>query len=174
MINTAFEGRIVGETRWGIEARRTVATQVNGYLYFLANPPVVAPADAELLERRRGERWWIHEAQQWFEVERPAVVAMNYALQEIEPASLGDEALAVHVRAAADHLFGVAPLHFEHRGRRVVIDLLRDRAEEEGIDPMVITDALGGGSPASSRPAQLVAGIATALRACGADPSHIS
>jgi rifampicin phosphotransferase len=173
VINTAFEGRIVGETRWGIEARRTVAAQVNGYLYFLADPPVVASADEGLFERRRGDRWWIHEAEQWFEVERPAVVAMNYALQRVEPASLDDEALAVHVRAAADHLFTVAPLHFKHRGRRVVIDFLRERAKEEGIDPVAITDALGGGSPASSRPAYLIAGIATALRTSNVDPSRI-
>lgn len=174
VINTAFEGRIVGETRWGIEARRTVATQINGYLYFMANPPVVAAADEERFERCRGERWWIHEARQWFEVERPAVEALNYALQRVHPGSLNDEALAAHVRAAADHLFSVAPLHFEHRGRRVVIDFLRDRAEEEGVDPTAITEALGGGSPASSRPAHLAAEIAVALRASGADPSRIS
>lgn len=173
VINAAFKGRVVGEQRWGLPARQTVAAQVNGYLYFLGDPPEVVPGDVELFDRRRLERGWIDEAERWFDVERPAVTAANFSLQAVDVGQLDDTGLAAHLREAADHLFRVAPLHFEHCGRRVVLDFLVEQAEAEGIDRRTITSCLRGGSPASSRPALLVAEIASALRDSGLDPGLV-
>lgn len=87
---------------------------------------------------------------------------------------LDDDALGSHVRDALDHLLDVAPLHFSHRGRELVSRELRKAAEAEGIAYESLTPAYAGGSPASSRPAEIVATIAGALRDGGVDPAGMA
>jgi pyruvate,water dikinase len=77
------------------------------------------------------------------------------------------------VRDALQHLLEIGPLHFLHQGRDVVRTQLQKRAEAEGLSIDELQAAFAGGSPASSRPAHLVAAIADAVRDGGADPAGV-
>jgi pyruvate,water dikinase len=161
-----------GAGQWGLARPTSRWAHINGYLYF-GRRDGGSIADEELAERARRERWWVDESRRWFEEERPAVVAANRALQQVDVAGLDDRQLVAHVEAALAHLLAVGPLHFEHRGREVVMGLLRPRAESEGLDRATVDALLAGGSPATSRPARMVEAIGDALRDAGADAAAV-
>ena len=152
--------------------QRSRWAHVNGYLYYGSSGERY-DGDEELAARATAERWWVREYERWFSEEKPAIVARNVELQAVDVTALDDAALAEHVAAALRHLLDVAPLHFAHRGREAVRIELRRLAEVEGVDFDVLTAAFAGGSPATSRPTELVAAIADALRDGGIDPSLI-
>lgn len=172
ILNEVCEGWVTGAQRWGIQRPRALWAHVNGYLFYGQRGET--PGDEELEARARAERWWVAEADTWFNDERPAVVAENRRLQAIDVATLDDAALRSHVREALHHLLDVGRLHFAHQGRNVVKSCLREQAESEGVDAALIDAALAGGSPASRRPAEMVAVIGAALREAGVDAATVS
>ena len=173
IIDTICEGWVTGAERWGLEREGSRWAYVNGYVFYGQRGDGAA-GDSEVAERARRERWWVDEAGRWFEDERPQVVAVNRALQAVDVDALDDAALAAHVKDAAAHLLRVAPLHFEHRGREVVLKLLREKMEAEGVDPKAMDAAFEGASPSTSRPRGLLADVVRALRDDGRDPVEIA
>ena len=172
VIDRICEGWFAGAKAYGAARQRGRWIHVNGYLYY-GTAGEDHPGDEELAARAVAERWWVREYERWSSEERPPIVARNLELQAVDVAELDEAALADHVRAALRHLLAVAPLHFAHRGREVVRNELRRLAEAEGIAFDDLTPAFAGGSPATSRPTELVAAIADTLRDGGADPSAI-
>lgn len=173
IIEHACEGWVTGSRQWGLPRGRAHWAHINSYLYY-GQRGDGSPGDDELAARTRAERWWVAEAETWFGEERPTIVAENRRLQAVDVAALDLPALRAHARDALDHLLLVSPLHFSHRGRQVALARLREQAEAEGIDRNVIDAALAGGSPASSRPAEVVALIGDALREAGVDPGGLA
>ena len=173
MIDRICTGWYTGSLAYGAPRQRSRWIHVNGYLFY-GSTGTERPPDEEVVARSIRERWWVREYERWFAEEKPAVVARNRELQAVDPAALDDHALADHVRDSVGHLLEVGPLHFAHRGRELVSRQVREAAEREGISYDALTPAYAGGSPASSRPAVVVAEIADALRAGGVDPSSVS
>jgi pyruvate,water dikinase len=172
VLDQLAQGRVRGAGRWGLRRQGVRWQRINGYLYIGVRGEGAA-GDEALAAQAVAERRWRREAEQWFADERPAAVARNQALQAVAVESLDDDELRAHAREVLDHVLAVGPLHFEHRGREVVLDLVRERAKAEGIDEAVVMDAMAGGSPASSRPAELARAIAEALRAGAIDPASV-
>ena len=172
IINHACEGWVAGALRWGTAHPESSWAIIDGYLFY-GRGEGGAPGDDELAARIRAERRWVAEAETWVNEERPAIVAENERLQSVDVAALDDDALRVHLREALTHLLRVSPLHFAHRGRSVVLGYLREQAEAEGVDRAAIDAALAGGSPASRRPAEMVAVIGQAMRDAGVDPASV-
>lgn len=166
-------GWYTGLRAYGKPHRRSRWAQINGYLFYGA-PGDEHPGDEEIAATAIRERWWVREYERWFAEEKPSAIARNLELQSVDPTGLDDDALADHIRDAAAHLLEVGPLHFSHRGRELVNGEVRKAAETEGVSYDLLTLAYAGGSPASSRPAEIVATIAAALRAGGVDPAHVS
>ena len=172
VIDRICEGWFTGAQAYGSPRQRSRWAHVNGYLYYGSAGESYA-GDEAVAARAVAERWWVREYETWFAEEKPAVVARNVELQAVDVSALDDDGLAAHVREALDHVLAVAPLHFAHRGRELVRQELRRRAEAEGLSLDDLTPAYAGGSPATSRPSELVAGIAGALRDAGTDPSAV-
>ena len=173
VIDRICVGWYTGLRDYGKSRRRARWAQINGYLFYGA-PGEERPGDDEVAARSIRERWWVREYERWFAEEKPAAIARNIELQAVDPSTLDDAALADHIRDAVAHLLEVGPLHFSHRGRELVSGELRKAAEAEGIPYDLLTLAYAGGSPASSRPAEIVATIAEALREGGVDPAGVS
>ena len=164
------EGWARGAARYGQARGSSRTAVVNGWLYFGSDlePRTDAPGDDEAeVARARAERRWRDEVRRWFEEERPAVVAANLALQDEDVRSLADPDLRGHVARAIDNYRTFGPLHFEHHGRNVVNAVLREEAAAAGVATLDLHGLLAGSSPASRRPAELVAAVADALRAAG-------
>ena len=157
---------------YGVPRRRARWAHVNGYLFYGEQEPSY-PGDPELNARAIRERWWVREYEHWFADEKPAIEATNRRLQAVDVGALDDASLHAHVREALEHVLTVAPLHFSHRGRELSRQELRRLAEAEGVELGDLGAFFAGRSPASSRPAHLVAAIADALRDGGVDPGSI-
>lgn len=171
VMDNLAKGWLDGAKAYGLPRQRARWAHVNGYLYY-GERGETYDGDPELAERAVREQWWVREYERWFAEEKPAIEATNRAFQAVAVGSLDDGALRGHVRALFAHVLEVSPLHFAHRGRELSRDVLRRRAAEEGIE-LDLSAAIAGRSPASSRPAHLVAGIADALREDGVDPASI-
>lgn len=173
IIDRICEGWFAGAQAYGVPRRRPKWRHVNGYLYYGTTGEEYGGDDA-VAARAVAERWWVREYERWFAAEKPAAVERNLELQAVDVATLDDDGLADHVRQALTHLLAVGPLHFAHRGRELVRTELRRQAEAEGVSFDDLTAAFAGGSPATSRPAHLVAAIADAVREADADPAAVS
>lgn len=172
MIDRICEGWFEGAKAYGMPRDGSRWLHLNGYLFYGASGEAY-PGDEELAARAVQERWWVREHERWMAEERPAAVDRNQRLQAVEVVSLEDAELADHIRDALRHLLAVGPLHFAHRGRELVRGELRKQAEAEGVSFDLLSAALAGGSPATSRPTHLVAAIAGALRDGGVDPASV-
>ena len=172
VIDRICEGWSTGAKAYGAPRQHARWSHINGYLYYGTSGKEYT-GDEALAARAVRERWWVREYEHWFATEKPAVIERNVELQAVDVETLEERALGDHVRETLQHLLDVGPLHFAHRGREVVGNELRKLAEAEGISYDDLTPAFAGGSPASSRPADLVASIAEAMRAAGADPTGI-
>lgn len=128
--------------------------------------------------RAAKEAWetkrWRAEVDQWFDVDRVALIDKNLQLQSVELVALDDAALAAEV----DRLLA----HFETNARRNLAthggdlmptgDLLA-HCERWGISPAEAMALLQGSSPATVETAQLLSPVAHALAACDEAPSSI-
>lgn len=157
---------------YGVPRQRSRWRHINGYLYYGTSGEEYA-GDKALAARAIRERWWVREYERWFAEEKPAAVNRNIELQTVDVASLDDIKLSDHIRDALRHLLDIAPLHFAHRGRELVRSELRKQAEAEGVSFDELIPAFAGASPATSRPAHLIAAIADAMRDGGTDPATV-
>ena len=161
-----------GAARYGEGNPACRMATVHDYFYFSFDP--APPNDEDELATAKAERRWRDEATLWFEQERPAVIDANRALQAVDLRALDDAGLRDHIARAIQHFELVSPLHFEHRGRSLVIELLAEQAESVGVSRETVASLLVGSSPASRRPAELSAAIAEALREEGIDADDIA
>ena len=162
------EGWARGAARYGDTQAPAKWATVNSWLYY--GPPDAVDPDPALegvKERARAEAWWRDEVRRWNDDERPAVVAVNRSLQSEDPASMDEPALADHLRRAFRQYAEAGPLHFEHAGNHVCNDVLRAEAAAAGFPDVDVGALAVGSSPATARPARLVAAITDALVAAG-------
>lgn len=159
---SATYGYPAGEPAWGL---------VNRWIYYSPGTPA-DPATFDALEQAAAEtlatKRWRAEVQQWQDVERPAVIATNLALQAVDPTPLDDAALAQHLQRAIDHYQDVAQLHFSHSGFDVAGGLLFEATREWGLAHGDVVALLAGASHASRETARRLAAIASALADAGA------
>jgi pyruvate,water dikinase len=102
------------------------------------------------------ERRWLDETAHWYDVERPAWIARNAALDAIDPASLDDAALVAHLCATRANVTDGYREHFRLHGPDLIpTALFLVRAGDWGIDPHDAVALLAGSSPASRAEAPL-------------------
>ena len=140
-------------------------TVLNDYVYVCAGER--GPLDQAEFDRACNERRWAAEATRWYEHERPAAVARNRALQAIDVAALDDRGLGQHVESCLANHNETAPLHFEHRGREIVLRLFVAHAESLGLSEADTFALFTGCSVATSEPTRLIGRIAQALAQTG-------
>ncbi|HUQ40564.1 MAG TPA: PEP-utilizing enzyme [Acidimicrobiales bacterium] len=169
LFNDLFPEIMTGWSRgglaYGLGSSASRAAAVNGVLYFSFDQG--APADPEVKEAARRDRRWLEEHRRWTEEERPAAVADNRALQDLDLPAHEDESLALHVRETIANSLRWAPVHFEHVGRGVVIEMLMDEVAARGLPRDHALDLCAGRSAATTEPSVHVARIAEGLRAAG-------
>lgn len=164
------DGWVTGAAAFGLPQGESRWATVNGWFYYRpVDPdpstfPVLEQAAAATLAGRR----WRTVVRDWFDVERPAVVAANRDLQMVDLAALDEADLAEHIAQTIEHFETVAPLHFAHTMVYVTVGWLFDAASEWGLDRIEVFEGLAGASPASAAADEHVARIASALIAAGA------
>ena len=157
-----------GAARYGDTQGAAKWATVNSWLYYGRPDPLPPdPALDGVRERARAEAWWRDEVRRWHEEERPHVVAVNRGLQAEDLASMDDATLADHVHRAVLQHQSAGPLHFEHAGNHVCNDVLKEEAAAAGFPDLDIGLLAVGSSPATARPARMVAAITDALLAAG-------
>ncbi len=105
----------------------------------------------KVLDRAITGRIWLDHARQWYDTDRPAIVADQRRLTRVDPDALADADLA-------DHLHLVEQRMFEHGYRHIAMgmpDLLAVglfviACEDWGIPPAESFGLLAGSSPAST------------------------
>jgi pyruvate,water dikinase len=136
------------------------------------SPGIRGEVDIEELERRAAEslrlpRWRVRLAH-WRDVQRPAVLAANRALLEVDLPTLDDAALAAHVQAAVAHFCEHGPQHFESVNDGAgAVGALSHAARGWGLEPRALLAALAGTSVASSSAERVLERIAGGLREAG-------
>ena len=97
------------------------------------------------------ERPWRKVTSHWFEEERTTWIDRISAMQDEDPATLDDRALAEHLGRARLLVVSGYRRHFELHGDDLLpVGLLIARGEEWGLDPSTVTAALSGASPLST------------------------
>lgn len=178
LVETAFnygfvKGFSEGTARYGLLLDHLEPATVNQFMYhqpaaFGAPKGASGPPPAPVLKAltrlhprmrariaRSGQAWqdrlWRTDLTRWDEVDRPAAVAVNRALQSVEPNDLSDAELAAHVHRCADHL---AQMHYLHHKYTVASsvgsgDFVAGASEWTGAAPGELLQLLRGSSPIS-------------------------
>ena len=168
-------GMVEGEAdyfaRYGLPARTLQPAFVHGRV-FVSAAPLVGPATnrvpprpllwlavravpafrrrAAAARRALAERPWLSEAARWYEVERPAWIERNRAVDEVDPETLDDRSLVEHLGVARRNAYEGYRDHFRLHGADLLpTALFLARAGEWGVDPLDATALLAGSSPAS-------------------------
>jgi len=163
--------------------------EVNGFLYF-APRPVGAPKGAKgpppkvifklLLRlhpelRRRvasaratfASKRWREELRLWDEDRKPATIKAQLALQAIDPAALGTEALVAHLERCLDNWGRMVEQHhrFDAAALLPVGDFIAHATTWTGLEPPRLCALLGGASDVSSGSSPELDRLRAALRA---------
>ena len=148
-----------------------------------APPPVVLKALSRVHPafRRRSKaaasalatRRWEGDRQRWLTEIRPARIAANRAVQEVDVDRLDGTALATHLRACLANAAAGSVAHFILLGAyNVPVGRFVVACDGWGIDRSMALDLLAGASPASSC-ASAVGGIGEACAAAGIEPTSL-
>jgi pyruvate,water dikinase len=128
---------------------------VNGFVYMQAVPFV---GDPEAMQERVAtsarafeERIWRTELAEWDAVDKPAAVAANRKLQEVDPARLSDADLAAHLRRVAEHAQEMMVVHHRYSvaAMAAVGDFLANAQEWTAAPAGELAALLRGTSPIS-------------------------
>src|SRR5690349_3303122 len=117
-----------GGARYGLSTGTANWAPVNGWIYY--GPPT--PLDEDELAQRAvaaaatlaGATPWRDEVSRWHDEERPAAIAANLSLQDVDVAALDDVSLSAHLQRTIENYRRWAPLHFEHTGFDIAAGLL--------------------------------------------------
>jgi pyruvate,water dikinase len=185
----AFEAGIVEPMqRYGLPLATVQAKFVNGCLYMRplgvgekpgskpkAPPPafvmkLFARLHPELRRRTKtaeqafAQRRWRQEVDEWFDRDRSAQLAMNRALQAVDPGALDDVELATHVASALAHFEQSARRNLAtHGGDLVPTGDLVAHCEAWGISANEAAGLLTGSSPATVETATMLRPVARAI-----------
>ena len=157
--------------RYGVLARTLDVAFVHGHLY-IAPAPLAGPREPRRTPpralvwvlsrvhptfRRRNraarraleDRPWRAVTEHWFAVEREDWWQRNVEIETVDPSSLDEARLAVHLLACRRHVTAGYLRHFELHGDDLLpVGLLIARCREWGVDPALATGALAGASTA--------------------------
>jgi rifampicin phosphotransferase len=110
----------------------------------------------------------------WREHERPALEAENLALQDVDLASLDDDALAAHVGELVDTAIRGYHRHFVLHGHDLgPIGLLLIACRDWGIPADDVVAALEGASPSTSEPSRVLARLRRLVADSGRTPASL-
>ncbi|RPI04399.1 MAG: hypothetical protein EHM63_10055, partial [Actinobacteria bacterium] len=160
-------------SRYGVLARTLDVAYVHGHLYITPvplagpremkrTPPVAAVwlmarlhpafrARTKAARRALDERPWRSAATHWFEFERDQWQARDEKLEAVDPTTLPDDELVVHLRDCRQLALDGYRRHFELHGDDLLpVGLLIARGAEWGIDAGTAMRALDGASPVSA------------------------
>lgn len=170
---------------------------VNGYFYTRLRPLLAPdrnatkPPPAIVLKlafklhpelRRRAKqaevtlatRPWREAIRYWEDTEREAFERENLALQDVDLATLGTEALGAHYEAVLGALLRGYHRHFVLHGYDLgPIGLLLVSARGWGIAPDEVVPALQGASPSTSEPARIMSRLRAEVAASGTEPATL-
>jgi pyruvate,water dikinase len=119
-------------------------------------------------------RPWRKVVEEWASTIRPRLEHDNAAWQEIDPITLDDAALGVHVEKLLGYLRNNFELHFYlHTFDLGPIGLLLQACEGWGIAPAEVIPALSGASPSTSAPARALAELRELILAHGSRPADL-
>lgn len=178
IVETAFnygfvKGFSEGTARYGLLLDHLEPATVNQFMYnqpqaFGAPKGAAGPPPAPVLkvltrlnpkmrariaasDRAWHDRLWRSDLAQWDEVDRPAAIAVNRALQSVDPSGLSDAELTAHVQRCADHLAQMHYLHHKYTVASSVVsgDFVAGASEWTGASPGELLRLLRGSSPIS-------------------------
>jgi pyruvate,water dikinase len=181
---------------YGLPLAAVRAELVNGCLYIrpigigegdkpTAMPPawivkVMTRVHPELRRRNRtaarawADRRWRQEVDNWFDRERPGVVATNLEFQRVDDRALDDRALIDQIEARLAHFGTQARRNLEtHGGDLIPVGDFLAHCRRWGISDAEATALLRGSSPATTETAELLAPVAKALADAGAPPDSV-
>jgi len=144
----ATRGWTTSSRRYGQSRGNAQWAAVNGWMYY--GPRAADPSTFDALEIAAEETLrtfrWRDDVRRWHDVDRPAFVTANLALQDEDPESPG------HVRRLLDHYRAIAPRHFElHTAFSIGGGWATEQLQECGLSLADVLPLLAGSSPASAR-----------------------
>jgi len=153
--------------RYGVLARTLDVAFVHGHLY-IAPVPIVGPREmrrpppramvwliardhhafrrrTRAAKRTLVERPWRQASARWFEAERAEWAQRNRSIQDVDPSSLNDHDLRMHLQACRANVVAGYRRHFELHGDDLLpVGLFLARCAEMGIDAATASRALVG------------------------------
>lgn len=152
-----------GTARYGLLLDHIEPAIVKGFIY---NQPAMfgaegpgEPATQDQMQARIAtsasafeEKRWRADLDQWDKVDRPAAIAQHRAIQDVDPAALSDEELAVHLGRCRDHFEAMVYLHHKYTATAIVPlgDFLAAAQEWTGASVGELMELLRGTSPISN------------------------
>jgi pyruvate,water dikinase len=196
LMREAADGFTAVAEGYGLPLAAVRAELVNGCLYIRpigigegdkpsAMPPawimkVMTRVHPELRRRNRAaarawqDKRWRREVDDWFDHERPTVVATNLEFQRVDVTALDDRALVDQVRARLAHFGTQARRNMEtHGGDLIPAGDFLAHCRHWGITDAEATALLAGSSPATTATAVLLAPVAKAIADAGTAPDSI-
>ena len=129
---------------------------------------------ATVAARTMAERPWRAVVADWHATTRPRLETRNLELQDVDPGSLDDAALAQHLASLLTWLRETFTLHFYlHVFDLGPIGLLVYDAERWGLATDDVVRALEGASPSTSAPGELLAELRAELKSHGVAPTSL-
>ena len=170
--------------RYGLLLNRLAMGVVNGFTYHQPQPFDMPGPDGPMTEeqvhaefgRRLGvateafeSKRWLADLAEWDAEWKPRAIARHRELGDVDLASLDDDALAAHLRAAAEHTSEMVYQHhrFNVAALLPVGDFALQVAGMLQLDPTTLLRALDGYSPISAVASDELAPAVAAIRADG-------
>lgn len=155
--------------RYGVLVATLDYRFINGLAYF---QPVPAPHDempARIAAAQAAveHRIWRADLDRWTNEVKPASIASSMALQQVDPASLSDDALHAHIAACIAHLSRMVRQHHSFNGAAIlpVGDFIASVVEWSGKPAGAFLSLLRGAAPESAGAFPELDRLVAALRA---------
>lgn len=167
-----------------IDGLRMAYVQGFGYHQVVPAPQAELPARFQRAEAVYANKLWREQLREWDAQCKPAAVARHRELQRVDPDTLGDAALAAHLRHCRDHHAAMQAQHMRFTAAAMLPtgDFLAHAGDWTGLAPAQLLGLLrgsaevsAGGSGEMARLKAAFAGDAAARRLLdddGADPAQ--
>lgn len=117
---------------------------------------------------------WVPVIAEWHNGGRARIEAQNLALQDVDLASLDQDALLGHIATCFDHCLVTFEHHFWLHGFDLgPIGMLLHESAEWGLDVGDVLPLLEGASPSTSAPSRQLAAIRAAVEELGVEPTTL-
>jgi phosphohistidine swiveling domain-containing protein len=141
---------------------------VNGFGYRTVKPAPESeiPVRFQRAEEVLQQKYWREQLRDWNETIKPNSIKAHRELQSVDPETLSDDALAMHLTRCRDHHAEMIYQHMRFTAAAVVPtgDLLAHVGDWTDVSPAELLGLMRGTSPVSAGASEQVARMITAIR----------